>query len=310
MENNQPLLSICIPIYNRVEYLEKMLRRFLEDRELFDGKIDLLISDNCSTDDVKSCVDRFKMSGIKLSYNRNQKNLGPDGNFLYCFNHVSGKYCWLLGSDDIPVSGFLRSLIGILENNDYGLFHLDCYSGKKNQVEDYSDNQQFLKDINFWITYMSSNIIKASYIYQVNGYNYLGTNLIQVPYYLTSCLNEKKNGIYFGDCFEQDNDSINNGSFNFFKVFVENLFNIYGEFQKAGLLTEKTIDSIKKYQFEHFVFSRIVLCLILKKNKNYLTDGAWSIIWKHYGKKIYFYLFPLKKTVQIVVCKIKRSFNC
>ena len=227
MENNQPLLSICIPIYNRVEYLEKMLRRFSEDRELFDGKIDLLISDNCSTDDIKSCVDRFKMSGIKLSYNRNQKNLGPDGNFLYCFNHVSGKYCWLLGSDDIPVSGFLRSLIGILENNDYGLFHLDCYSGKKNQVEDYSDNQQFLKDINFWRTYMSSNIIKASYIYQVKGYNYLGTYLIQVPYYLTSCLNEKKNGIYFGDCFEQDNDSINNGSFNFFFFFFENLFNIY-----------------------------------------------------------------------------------
>ena len=309
MENNQPLLSICIPIYNRVEYLEKMLRRLSVDRALFDGKIDLLISDNCSTDDIKSCVDRFKMSGIKLSYNRNKKNLGPDGNFLYCFNHVSGKYCWLLGSDDIPVSGFLRSLIGILENNDYGLFHLDCYSGKKNQVEDYSDNQQFLKDVNFWRTYMSSNIIKASYIYQVNGYNYLGTYLIQVPYYLTSCLNEKKNGIYFGDCFEQDNDSINNGSFNFFKVFVENLFNIYGEFQKAGLLTEKTIDSIKKYQFEHFVFSRIVLCLILKKNKNYLTAVAWSIIWKHNGKKIYFYLFPLKKTVHIVFCKIKRLFN-
>ncbi len=35
MENNQPLLSICIPIYNRLSYLEKMLSRFLEERKTF-----------------------------------------------------------------------------------------------------------------------------------------------------------------------------------------------------------------------------------------------------------------------------------
>ena len=49
MENKQPLLSLCIPIYNRLEYLKRMLERFLEDKILFEETIDLLISDNCST---------------------------------------------------------------------------------------------------------------------------------------------------------------------------------------------------------------------------------------------------------------------
>lgn len=106
MENNQPLLSICIPIYNRLSYLEKMLSRFLEDKDLFQTEIDLMISDNASQDDLKSCIDKYEKLGLNIRYNRNETNLGPDGNFLYCFNHVSGRYCWLLGSDDIPVEGF------------------------------------------------------------------------------------------------------------------------------------------------------------------------------------------------------------
>lgn len=147
MENNQPLLSICIPIYNRLSCLEKMLSRFLEDQELFQNKIDLLISDNASQDDLKSCVDKYKKLGLKIRYNRNESNLGPDGNFLYCFNHVLGHYCWLLGSDDVPVEGFLRKLVGYLEENEYGLFHIKCYAKDYFGLTNYETPQKCLLDI-------------------------------------------------------------------------------------------------------------------------------------------------------------------
>lgn len=145
MENKQPLLSLCIPIYNRLEYLKRMLERFLEDKILFEETIDLLISDNCSTDDLESCVNEFKSKGLKITYNRNQKNLGPDGNFLYCFNHAKGKYCWLLGSDDIPVKGFLNSLVTVLQGKEYGLVHLNHHSDGLSQLFEYSDNQKWLR---------------------------------------------------------------------------------------------------------------------------------------------------------------------
>ena len=37
--SDTPILSICIPIYNRLSYLEKMLSRFFEDKDLFDEEI-------------------------------------------------------------------------------------------------------------------------------------------------------------------------------------------------------------------------------------------------------------------------------
>ena len=42
MDNNSPILFLCIPIYNRLEYLEKMLERFLEDKDLFQKYIYLI----------------------------------------------------------------------------------------------------------------------------------------------------------------------------------------------------------------------------------------------------------------------------
>ena len=298
MENKQPLLSLCIPIYNRLEYLKRMLERFLEDKILFEETIDLLISDNCSTDDLESCVNEFKSKGLKITYNRNQKNLGPDGNFLYCFNHAKGKYCWLLGSDDIPVKGFLNSLVTVLQGKEYGLVHLNHHSDGLSQLFEYSDNQKMVENIAHWITFMSSNIINTKNIAFINSNQYMDTYLIQVPYYLYSCLNSPVNAIYKYSCFEKDDDSANNGSYNLFQVFVQNLFDVYERFYQQKMLSRKVIENIKRNEYEHFLFPFIKDLLVLKKKSNFGKKHAWHILFRCYGLKWYFYSYPIMYVVK------------
>lgn len=298
MENKQPLLSLCIPIYNRLEYLKRMLERFLEDKILFEETIDLLISDNCSTDDLESCVNEFKSKGLKITYNRNQKNLGPDGNFLYCFNHAKGKYCWLLGSDDIPVKGFLNSLVTVLQGKEYGLVHLNHHSDGLSQLFEYSDNQKMVENIAHWITFMSSNIINTKNIAFINSNQYMDTYLIQVPYYLYSCLNSPVNAIYKYSCFEKDDDSANNGSYNLFQVFVQNLFDVYERFYQQKMLSRKVIENIKRNEYEHFLFPFIKDLLVLKKKSNFDKKHAWHILFRCYGLKWYFYSYPFMYVVK------------
>ena len=298
MENRQPLLSLCIPIYNRLEYLKRMLERFLEDKILFEETIDLLISDNCSTDDLESCVNEFKSKGLKITYNRNQKNLGPDGNFLYCFNHAKGKYCWLLGSDDIPVKGFLNSLVTVLQGKEYGLVHLNHHSDGLSQLFEYSDNQKMVENIAHWITFMSSNIINTKNIAFINSNQYMDTYLIQVPYYLYSCLNSPVNAIYKYSCFEKDDDSANNGSYNLFQVFVQNLFDVYERFYQQKMLSRKVIENIKRNEYEHFLFPFIKDLLVLKKKSNFDKKHAWHILFRCYGLKWYFYSYPIMYVVK------------
>ena len=292
---NKTLLSLCIPIYNRLSYLERQLARMLEDKDLFEEQIQLIISDNCSSDDLNSCCEKYQQQGLKLTYHRNETNIGPDGNFDWCFHHADGKYVWLLGSDDIPVSGMLRNVMKLLKIADYGLIHLSM-SSRKEKLKIYHQNDAMLADINVWITYISTNIIRTE---SVKGYNlteYMGSFMIQVPAYLNACLTAENNAlVYIGELFEKDSDGANNGGYNLFQVFVENLFGMYQRFIDKGMISQNTFEIIKKKEYKEFLSGYIIIILILKtsRGKKYDSEGAWSIIYQHYGRYLYAYYYPL-----------------
>ena len=50
---NTPILSICIPTYNRADILNKSLY-ILTSNEAFDDQTEVVIVDNCSTDHTPS----------------------------------------------------------------------------------------------------------------------------------------------------------------------------------------------------------------------------------------------------------------
>ncbi len=294
MKDNR-LLSLCIPIYNRGAYLEKMLSRFLEDKDLFDNKIELIISDNCSEDDLKTIVDSYRRQGLNVTYFRQETNIGPDSNFLFCFEKANGKYCWLLGSDDIPVKGFLHYLIEQLNcNNDYGLVYLRLFQINKwyrsvtsNDVysEVIMDNQKMLCGINVWITFMSSSIIRTEFIQSLDLTKYRGTSLIQVPLYVKSCLSSDLNLIInYNHCFEPDNDNASSGGYNFYKVFIVNLLSIMKEFVSDGLFTINSYNLFKKNEFKYYIIENSISSLVVGKDKIHKLDGAWRILWQYYGK--------------------------
>ena len=287
----QPLLSLCIPIYNRLSYLERQLARMLEDKDLFEEQIQLIISDNCSTDDLRTCCEKYQKQGLRLHYHRQEKNIGPESNFDWCFHHADGQYVWLLGSDDIPVAGMLRKLIEALCDSDYGLVHLSI-SRQSQKLRVYHKDDTLLADINVWITFISSNIIKADIVKDYNLSSYVGSYMIHVPAYLNACLTNEDNAlIYLGQLFEKDSDASNNGGYNLFEVFVENLFGMYQQFIDKGMLSQKAFELIKEREYKTWLVGFVVDLLILKRarRKNFKLDNAWGILHKHYGGRKYFY---------------------
>lgn len=312
--NNKAVLSLCIPIYNRRIYLEKMLARFLEDRGLFEEKIELIISDNHSEEELKPVVEDFEAKGLKLRYYRQESNLGSDGNFLFCFGKATGKYCWLLGSDDIPVRGFLKYLVQQLDNDqEFGLVYLRLchpnkwYSTEKTEIvssEIIHDNQEMLCDINAWITFMSSSIFRTKFIGSIDLNKYSGTFLIQVPMYVKSCLSSDKNLlINYNYCFEPDNDNASSGGYNFYGVFVDNLFSILLDFVNCGLLSKSSYEQFKKNEYNNFLLSNTIGIFVKRNDKIHKIDGAFQILWKHYGHHLYTYYDLLRYLLVRTVAK-------
>jgi len=280
----------------------------MEDKVLFEEQIQLIISDNCSTDDLRSCCEKYQHQGLKLIYHRNETNIGPDGNFEWCFHHADGKYVWLLGSDDIPVKGLLREVLSLLENSDYGLLHLSILP-RKEKLRVYKNDQTILADINVWVTFMSSNIIRTETIKAFDLTEFVGSYLIQVPAYLNGCLTSEVNAlVWLGKLFEDGSDAVNNGGYNLFKVFVANLFGMYQPFIDKGVMTLKSFELTIEEEYKTWLVGFVVDLLIIRKSRrrNFDLTDAWCILRKHYGKYPYFYFTTLTYMVKSVLKAIAR----
>jgi len=97
------LISICIPHYNRSKYLLKVL----DSIELQTYKnIEVIISDDCSTDDSEIVIPQYidgkikNNSNIIYKYIRHYKNLGYDANLRASLANGTGDYLFTLGNDD------------------------------------------------------------------------------------------------------------------------------------------------------------------------------------------------------------------
>ncbi len=101
-DTQSKLISICIPTYNRVNYLEETLRSILPQ---VGPEIELWVSDNCSTDGTKEMIERYQQTYPVIRYSRNDTNLGFDRNLLRCLELASGEYVWFFGSDDVLCEG-------------------------------------------------------------------------------------------------------------------------------------------------------------------------------------------------------------
>lgn len=113
-----PLLSICIPTYNRAAMLDELLTRIAADMTGdIAGLIEVVVTDNASPDDTSSVVDRYRSAIPRLTYVRHPANIGPDRNFLACVAEAAGRFCWLMGDDDMPEPGGIARIVQTVLRN-------------------------------------------------------------------------------------------------------------------------------------------------------------------------------------------------
>ena len=125
---NEPALklSICIPTYNRAEFLPGTLESIAAQ---WTDDLELTVADNASTDDTRRIVDGYQTRLGAVRYFRWDTNQGADRNYLKSVEIATGDYCWILGSDDPIAPGAIATLLAaILDRSpDIVLFNrLEC----------------------------------------------------------------------------------------------------------------------------------------------------------------------------------------
>jgi glycosyltransferase involved in cell wall biosynthesis len=99
------LLSFAVTTWNRARYLEQLLEALATQIADLHYDIEVLISDNGSTDSTPEVVRRYQQRFDFIRYYRNPENLGPVKNVTLAVQRADAEYVWLFCDDDLPVPG-------------------------------------------------------------------------------------------------------------------------------------------------------------------------------------------------------------
>jgi len=141
MEN--PLLSICIPTYNRSKYLRSnLLSIFSQVRH--PELVEVVVSDNHSTDETEAVAREF-LKYENFRYFRQEENIGPAKNFLSNVALAKGEYCWIIGDDDFILQERIESILQLIgENPDVPFFYATLLDFPMEKFEKYRQPFQTL----------------------------------------------------------------------------------------------------------------------------------------------------------------------
>jgi glycosyltransferase involved in cell wall biosynthesis len=150
MTNARPKFSVCIPAYNRAEYLEELLDSVLEQSC---QDFDIIICEDLSPQRVQIIKIAeeysFKYPG-KIQILKNEINLGYDGNIRKLVSVAQGEYCFFMGNDDVMAKNALKNVIDILNRYENIGFILKSYAwfrestSSPNQVIRYFEDEHYL----------------------------------------------------------------------------------------------------------------------------------------------------------------------
>lgn len=113
MPENKPKVSVLIPTYNSAAYLDEAITSVLNQTYT---DFELIIVDNCSIDNTKELVQKY-LSDNRVSYYRNDSNIGLGNNWNKCLELANGEYIKYLCSDDIFHPQLLEKFVPIMDSH-------------------------------------------------------------------------------------------------------------------------------------------------------------------------------------------------
>nr|WP_304622830.1 glycosyltransferase [Pelomonas sp. P8] len=161
------LLTVVIPTYNRCDYVRQLVPALCAEVSACCDLVDIVVSDNASTDDTAAAMAALQTEGCRFRYLRRPVNIGMDGNFTETLAMVETRYCWLLGDDDVPVPGTLQSVVGTLSQVQPDILYLrsawfpNAFEASLSDADTTIPSEpidvfEFTRRTNYWLTFISS----------------------------------------------------------------------------------------------------------------------------------------------------------
>lgn len=109
-----PLISICIPIYNAAEFIEETISCFINQSY---KNWELILQDDCSTDGTWDLINQKYANNAQIKIYQNDVNFGIGKNWNKAYEKVRGEVVVIFNADDLVENNFLENGIECFQKN-------------------------------------------------------------------------------------------------------------------------------------------------------------------------------------------------
>ena len=287
---HKPLLSICIPTYNRGMLLEQTLYNITKE-SLFQNTddIQIVISDNCSTDITEDVCNQYvDKYPSKIKYIRHSEPIFPPHNIYGVLDYADGEYLKLQNDNIFFDNDGLNKLVKIIkeENKDI-IFCVNKDNGEADKLKSYDNVNDIVKDISYTITWMCAHCYRAEAyrsIEYIDKYMQEWVGSVDVLFRMI------ENGAsfvgYYENIFYFQNVDKKGGTYNVAEVFGKNYVALLKQYVCKNLLSKSVFNNEKKKillnHVNHYYFD-------IHNDYNFQKTGYFKNLFTTYWNKPYFY---------------------
>jgi abequosyltransferase len=309
---HQPLISICIPTYNRAEYLKETLESITRQNIFLEtSDVEIVISDNCSSDHTSEVVNMLiKKFGQKIKYHRNDVNI-HDKNMEACLRMGTGDFLKLNNDTLKHNNNSLEKSLAIVRNNLASkpvLFFINGVLKGNSSVAKNLD--EFVTKVSFNSTWIGAFGIWKKDFFKIDDFDrYAKLQLTQTDV-LFRTIGRNKEVYICNETLFTSLETAKKGGYDIIDVFLDNYTFILREAVANGMISQKVYSKETERLLLNFLCHWMARIQILKEKFYFTAYNGFSRIIRFYkNKPIVLLTFFSKYIVGVVFILLKKVTN-
>ena len=288
----KPILSICIPTFNRCGYLYFTLKSIVE-QDIFKNTydIEIVISDNCSSDLTEEITEIFiNQFPDKIIYNKNKENIG-DKNFEKALALGHGEVLKLHNDNFTFNDGALEVVVNKIKEfrQEKPMIFFANGNSRVGQSKMCANLNEFVSAASYLTTWIAAfSIWKEDFDKCEDFTKNIHTFLTQTDVLFNMSAGGKKMFVFNDKIFDGQN-VLKKGGYNLSKIYGKNYLSFMKKYLKDGHLDKKVYEKEKKVLLTNHIIPMRFSTSLREKEWKFKNDGYWRYLINDYWYNLYFY---------------------